>query len=453
MPSKQTQEQEVELRSIAISLLGGSNSGKTSFFQGIMEVLVNDILVLDMQNGTNISLQPIDVHRGVSPNADSMEVQEETVIKQSAAPANDSDSAMNAFKFLESGGYAGIPAMAANTIGRPAKNAEQVDDRNIESVEAKEKLAESVKLADQLRRMFMITPEDGFQDPTATVRYVNITFYVLVNDEPKCRLTITDYAGELIDNASAKNNSTMVNMLASHINNSDAAIVLANARDLSAHIEDIYDATQCMFKIQPTRGALSADNINAVFRALKKDNFTMLLTLTQKDSPQVDERIRRNHFARAQQDLKTYIFNTSFLTAANKKWSSGVLPVSVIGTKRDGSPNVDQDNQILSDADLHQESIDTAILFCLYNAIMAHMLDINTELTPLKQGIRLFKSKEDKARIHLLEEQQHALETLRTALASNPNLFSPVYEPSFALEVHSETGDVTVKKQTAGQTS
>ena len=434
---------ETELQTISVALMGGSASGKTSFFQGIMESMVNKSVQLG--GGEMLLIEPIKVSRGVSPAMDSHDVQEQVLI--SAPPAANGQTGGSIFSQMMS--YAsGLGAMQDRTYAQE-KNSEQVADRDIEASDEMDKLSESLKLADQLRKMFTINASDGFQAPTATVRYVEITFRVLLNDKPKCLLTITDYAGELLDNASADFNSHMLDILSRYLKRCDAVILLANARTLNGLLENTYNAEQCMFKEQLTRQTLSADNVCAVIRSMRTKNMTILLALTQTDSPQIDERISRNAFARAQRDLRGCIYEIAFSAAAARGWSCGSIPVTVVGRKRSGAPNVDAQNNILPDAVLRQQNIDTSILFCLYNAVMGRMLELQKEKAELEKPL-LILTTEQNNRLHLLRAQLRMLGELRASLCGKDALFSAVFEPTYALEAASETGEVRVIRSGGG---
>ena len=439
--------QESDLQTISVALLGGSASGKTSYFQGIMESMVNKSVQLG--SGDSLLLEPTRVSRGVSPAAESGDVQEQVLI---SVPSGDAGQAEESV-FSQMMNYASSCSTMPEFNGyapAPERNSEQIAVRDIEASSDMDKLAESLKLADQLRKMFTINASDGFQAPTATVRYVEITFRVLVNDKPKCLLTITDYAGELLDNASSEFNSHMVDILTRYLKRCDAMILLANARMLNGLTETTYNAEQCMFKEQLTRKTLSADNVCAVIRSMRKENLTLLLALTQTDSPQIDDRISRNQYSRAQRDLRSYIYEIAFNAASARNWSSGSIPVTVVGRKRSGEPNVDLTNHILPDAVLNQQNIDTSILFCLYNALMARMLDLQKEKSPLEKPLMIL-TPEQNTRLHVLRYQLRSLGELRAALSSREGLFSAVFDPNFALEVASETGEVRVLRSTGAK--
>ena len=434
--------QEAELQTVSVALMGGSASGKTSFFQGIMESMVNKSVQLG--GGDTLLIEPIKVSRGVSPAMESREVQEQVLI--SAPPEQTAQPGASIFSQMMSyaSSYGAMPEYGGYAQTSD-KNADPVAYRDIEAISDQDRLSESLKLADQLRKMFTINAADGFQAPTATVRYVEITFSVLMNDKPKCLLTITDYAGELLDNASAEFNSHMVDILSRYLKRCDALILLANARALNGLIETTYNAEQCMFKEQLTRQTLSADNVCAVIRSMRTKNMTLLLALTQTDSPQIDDRISRNSFTRAQRDLRTCIYEIAFSAAHARNWSYGSIPVTVVGRKRGGAPNVDDMNRILNDAVLRQENVDTSILFCLYNALMAQMMDMQKEKAELEKPLMIL-TPEQNNRLHQLRAQLRTMGELRAALSGRDGLFSAVFEPHFALEVASETGEVRVMR-------
>ncbi len=118
---------ETELQTISVALMGGSASGKTSFFQGIMESMVNKSVQLG--GGEMLLIEPIKVSRGVSPAMDSHDVQEQVLI--SAPPAANGQTGGSIFSQMMS--YAsGLGAMQDRTYAQE-KNSEQVADRDIEA--------------------------------------------------------------------------------------------------------------------------------------------------------------------------------------------------------------------------------------------------------------------------------------------------------------------------------
>ncbi|MBQ1463600.1 MAG: hypothetical protein IIZ18_02215, partial [Ruminococcus sp.] len=445
---KKETETEYPLPRIVIALLGGSNSGKTAFFSGINQALVSDIVQLG--NDTRLRMKAVSINRGTS-SADNTTITREQPIEDEAT-VNDAFSVLSssigqgagipaafggasqpapaAFGGAQPGG---APAAFGGAFGGGAQSAPK-DDRSVNNIDLTGKqdvdyISGGSKLSAELDTNWKI--DKAFKAGTATTKFIEVTFEVQVNGNPKCLLTITDYAGELIDRSNNVPDS-MLTMLAKHISDSDAAIVLASARDMSKHIEDVYAADECMFMEQSTKDELSADRINNLMQYINNNDFTMLLAITQKDSPQVDRRVSVNNFARAAHDLMEHIYFPTFCRAKDMNWSYGVLPVSAIGTRKNGQPNVDQNNQLLPDANIRQENIDTSIIFCLYNAILAK----EKELVPARDSLdkQFIKNKEDKQKLAEISDQCTKLNELRCAIMSDGNVFGSIYEPAMPLE-------------------
>ncbi|MEE5993273.1 MAG: hypothetical protein V3G42_08535 [Oscillospiraceae bacterium] len=437
-------EPEPELTKIVISLVGGSGSGKTSFFQGVQESLIDDTYVIDENGKFNIRLQPIAIDSGLGVqengnNAENEVIQETNISRVDEAIVNQ-NSVNDSFAQLLAFSAGSQPQIQPKPSLR---DDEKVDSYNMGKVSGSDRIAEGMFLSDALRKAFAISTQKGFKANTATVKYVHITFRVLVNGKPKCLLVITDYAGELIDNSS----NTLkrgVRTLAKHLNSSDAAVILVSARDLSKNIQDVIVPDESMFKKLETKREVSADNINNLFNILEKDKFTLLLAITQKDSPQVDARISAHHFSRTEHDLKNYIFHPAFITAENKNWSTGMTPVTVIGTRRDGQPNVDGNNKILPEADIHQENVDIAVLFCLYNAVLCHMMSLQEQIETLSR--KFGKTAEEKTQLKLLRSEKRQLNELRMALTSNSELFQEIGLQYSAFTAIADTGEVKILK-------
>lgn len=453
---------EPELKRIVITLLGGSNSGKTAFFSGIQQSLVNDERKLGADGKYRISFKPVSIRRGIARVNESNELEEHT------DDHNNETAAGAAFQMLSEGftakqlqssppAFAGgnVPpafASTANGTGYPPafsgsstekpKNDSQVNNIDVSGSD-QETLSDAMKLVSELRQSWGVDAVRGFQAGTATTRYIELTFEVLINNEPKCLLTITDYAGEIIDNAN-KVPDQMLGMLARHIRNSDAAIVLASARDLSKTVETTYTADQNMFQTLNTKEIVSADRINNLIKYLEKKDFSILLAVTQIDSPQVDERISSDHFFRAMHDLREYIYGPTFNRASDKNWSCGIIPVTAIGYKRNGEPNVDMNNMILPDATINQMGIDVAVLFTLYNAILAHEKEMRPEAIKLQKNP--FKRRDDQERLYILIAQYKKLSEIRTALNAERNLFTPIFNKVCSLENVVPVDETIVRK-------
>lgn len=437
------QETLIELPKVIISLIGGSGSGKTSFFQGIQESLVDEIHVIG-DGKYNIQLQPISIIPGFSSQENETIKDEEEEIQEVTLEASDSNVLQNSIDELETFGLGGMPAPPPKKSNAP-KDSRKVDTYDLHEKTGSDKISEGMQLADYLRKLFGIVRGKDFNGGTATIRYISVTFEVRINGEPKCELLVTDYAGELIDN-SATTLKQGVNTLAKHINSSDSAIVLVNARDLSKNVRDVIVPDESMFTKLETKRAVSADNINNLFNILKKDNFTILLAITQVDSPKVDDRVKANDFARTQHDLKEHIFQPTFINASNKNWSTGIIPITVIGRKKDGSPNVDDQGHLLKDAEINQKNADISVLFCLYNSVLCHIMQLQKEIDAFPTVKKIVGSAEEKQHLKTLESQKDMLNQIRNALASNPSIFAKVGHYHSALTTVADTGDVKIVK-------
>lgn len=449
---------EPELKRVVVGLLGGSNSGKTTFFSGIQQAFVSGDRNLGANGEYHMSFKPVSIRRGTARVNEAEELEERT------DECNDAQTVGKAFEILSEGKMPSAPppafaggnvppafAGAANGTGLPPafsagssekpKNDNQVNNIDVSDSD-QESLRDAMKLVAEINKSWGVDAVRGFQANTASIRYIELTFEVLINNEPKCLLTVTDYAGEIIDDAN-RVPEQMVGMVARHIKNCDAVIVLASARDLSRTIENTYGADQNMFQELNTRAVVSADRINNLIRFLENEYLSVLLAVTQTDSPQVDERLSSDNFLRAMHDLREYIYAPIFNRALDKKkWSSGIIPVTAIGYKRNGDFNVDENNMILPDATINQNGIDIAVLFTLYNAILAHEAQMIPETIELHK--KLIKGHDDRERLHILVTQYKKLWEIRKALDAEMNLFAPVYARVSALENVSEIGETIV---------
>jgi hypothetical protein len=421
-----------ELKEFVVTLLGGSTSGKTAFFSGINQAFVDGMVHLG--DDDKISFNIVKMHRGSAKfNAAANTVELENVEDmQTAAAAEEfariSAAAAPAFQNLSAPQGGSAPAFAA-AFSRPEKPVQQESsgserDYQLSDASGADEVMQSQLMHSEFAKTG-ISRERGFLPGTQSTRFMEFTFEVCVNLEPVCLLTVSDYAGELLDAASDAPEK-MLRLLSDQIYNSDAAIVLANARELSKTIEDKAGANDSMFKDQATKEAVTANSINNLFRTLNSDDITVLLAITQTDSPQVDNRISRGDYARAAHDLQEHIFEATFTKAKLKKWSYGVVPVSAIGRKRDGTPNVDEYNELLSDADMHQENIDTALLFCLYTAIMVEEQNLSNDLAQFDGMFSFFKTlkREDRARKEGLMHQRKMFQIFRSAVTAKNGIFN-----------------------------
>lgn len=420
------------LKRISIALLGGSTSGKTTFFSGIDQAFVSHFKEFD--NNT-ISFVAVSINSGIVENNDEeckiQNVENDSIANRIAAEASLSE----ATKAPAFGGTAPAfggtaPAFGGTAPAFGGTASAQKDNEKVGNISASEgDIYSRTLLSAEIQKAWEITNKTGFRPGTATTKYVEVTFNVCLNNEPKCILVITDYAGELLDNA-LNVPKAMLNQLTNHIEHSNAAIILANSREMSKYIRERITHDKCMFIESSTKDALSTTRINNIMPAMRMENYCILLAITQCDSPEVDERLSQDKFARASNDLAKYIYQPVFSTAKNKNWSRGVVPVTAIGRKDDGSPCVDQNNNLLEDAEINQKNIDIAVLFCLYNAIYATCKEIKNELNSYRYKF----GRDIRARCNILREQSNNLEELRTAIRKGLNFSDFVYNCACTLE-------------------
>ena len=338
-----------ELSKISIALLGGSTSGKTTFFAGIYNAFMAQHIMI---NGNDLSIIPKFLNYGTFEDAAS----------NSSQPVNNSrstsDSGTVDWNAEPDDDYDDDESLVSSQpISSASESAHSI---------AVNDLSDSAMLSREMEKLWSINQSNtdtGFQVQTATTRYVELICEVRVNDDPKCSLVITDYAGELLD-LQYETSKVMLGKLAEHIQKSNAAIVLANSQELNHYILDEISQNRCMFKTKKAQEAVQAVRVNALMNDLKTKDYCFLISLTQCDSPSLDERMKgtdRNHpFDRACNDLASYIFQPAICHANNLNWSRGVIPVSAISYDPFGTPVVDEYGSILSDADIGQWHVDAA---------------------------------------------------------------------------------------------
>lgn len=242
-----------ELKRISIALLGGSTSGKTTFFSGTDQAFMGHFKEI---GDDVISFIPISVNSGIVANNDT-ECKIRSVENNSIANRITAESSLS--------GAVSAPAFGG---AAPAKK----DDEMVGNINAAEgDIYNRTLLSAELQKAWEITNKTGFRPGTATTKYVEVFFKVCLNGKPKCVLVITDYAGELLDNA-CNVPEAMLKQLTDHIAHSDAAIVLANSRAMSKHIRDKITHDKCMFSEQLTMQELSAVRINNIMPAMTMKN-------------------------------------------------------------------------------------------------------------------------------------------------------------------------------------
>ena len=437
---------ESDLCEFYISLVGGSASGKTSFISGVVQLLVSQGLSVGKAGDEKyIYFRPVAVGSG------EIDARPEPVKTAAQAIPQISSPFMS-----QSVGGGGGAFSAVGGAPSPLKDKAQVPSLNVTDKEGADRLGTAQQVERLIRQWQILSAENagtkraGFHAPTDKVSFAEMTFEVIINDVPRAKLRITDYGGEFIDDP----DGTVQNVyskLINHIYNSDGAIILANVRAMEEHIDDTFDANSSMFRAVGVNRSISADSINSLFRSMgEKKDFTIVAALTQTDNPFIDKRLSENNFRRPLTELKKNILRPTFQCAAMRKWSSGLLPVTAVGTKRDGSANVDKLNNLIEDAVISPHGIDTAVLFCLYNGALARKKELSRErdsLCGMFARPKLFADKAEREKFSELCSQIDDLSAIADALHSDPQLFEEVFEGECALEKTTVVGDVKVRKQ------
>ncbi len=417
---------------ISICLLGCSNSGKSTFYSGIRQALVQDFVKFGNHvirlNMCSISSGVATVKQG-NPNV------EESVTHVNAPQdqlkgMTGNVSTGNAFSQVAGNAFSQVAGNAFSSSGAASgvttENGSEKDNRQVNNINIAGGLSNAVKLSAEFDKQFDISTK--FNAQTATTRYIILSFEVKIDEEVRCILHLTDYAGELISLEHEVPDS-MLRMLTDHLKRSEAAIVLSNTREMGNVITTPTTNNPSMFLVNKARAFLGANRINSLLTNIDNDKFTFLLALTQVDSPQVKPEVKQNNFKTVSNNLKEYIYNLAFLKAEHEKmWSTGIIPVSAIGTKRDGSYNVDINNNLLPDAELNQQGIDKAILFCLYTSTLQKLNALDKEM---KDTGGIFG---DRKLYNNLKAQRDDLLVIKNFFAENEHYFDCINERKIALQ-------------------
>ena len=257
----------MENNKIRISMLGGSGSGKTSFFSGIIHsMIVNAKIVGKGADRSSISL-----------NAKS--------IKQS-----------NSY-FLEEEDSEGL-----------------VRSMNNAALLSKYLISDDPDV-----------PNGGFG--VSTTDSIEFTFDLLINNIPCCEIVIADYAGELIDDPSNKAMKSNLVQLCTNIAESDAIIIMSDSVIISRHLNNNFSiqketGAQMINMIFP--------NIKTATRKNNRP-LTTLVAMTKTDSPRIPDMMRKSNFANISSTLFDSIYSKTFASMDMNSDSWGIIPVSAIG--------------------------------------------------------------------------------------------------------------------------
>lgn len=386
---------------VKISLIGGTGSGKSTFLSGLIYSMSQNCT--DFSNGCSISLKPADVITiNSSINETSDEINEVRNIRDyddiitGSTPINDNNDVKN----------------------------EKNEKKRPDALQIGSKLKEYVGLDKDFNKATSTRSTSNFE----------MVFDVLVNGEKTVKVVFDDYAGEIINQSNGKDiPPIMQDYLMKQIFSSDSFIVLISSKTLCENVERNcqLNSKRSMFNETKLGDALAKYNIQNIITDIDKKNCTLLLTITQIDHPDLDKsaiskEIKRDNFSRTCYDLKYYIFKNIFNHAKNMEWSSGVVPVSAIGMKDTNEKNVNDQNELKADADLHPEGIDTAVLFCVFSELLKKIRDYNIEIQNINK--KIIKTDGDRIKKWSLSKQIDVAEKVIKTINSDRDYFSSIYE-------------------------
>ena len=142
---------------------------------------------------------------------------------------------------------------------------------------------------------------------------------------------------------------------------------------------------------------------------------TTLIALAKSDHTAIPDSIRRENFSEISHMLiQDNIYGKTFARTTGSGGSFGIIPVSAVG-----SGNTDERNRIKVDADIKQENIDVAIIFCIYNSVARivkrkemQIAELEAELkrTLLHLGKKIRQERKDnKIKLEELKKEKYLL--------------------------------------------
>ena len=238
------------------------------------------------------------------------------------------------------------------------------------------------------------------------------TFIIRVNGTPVATLTIMDYMGGYIDNPDQHTPEEMRELGVS-CSLSHGIIVMADAEKIvqSMNGGDIMTET--------VQFHLNAAQINQLMFTISErasHPVTTVFAITKSDLPAVREKrnLCANDFQYAANLLADTVYNGAFDDLASKdQWWHAVIPVSAVGQDK-----VDERNNFKPNANIRQENIDMAMLFCIYSQL-GLLIAEQTETVRQKKRRRyelraLFTTRRDRlARKEAHMEAQKVLDLLQ----------------------------------------
>ena len=431
-------EEKKDYEEIRISLIGGTSDGKTTFLSSMLISMMNR--PVNFGNGHTIMIDPVEMKKGLLKSDSKGQVHDTALDNaETAAALNNLKNNVN------NSGKRNIASLMSSPQGVPGNEethrpvttqADKDGDINITDTGSDDAASAMLDMIEQIRDFFKFPSEGGnatFATPTG--RYIVMKFNVMVDSTIRCKLVITDYAGEIVDLVKDRISENLKKSYSSQITESDGAIILANATKLSENlVENQHDDGQ-MFKDNPTKVSLRVDKITPVIKAAKGSKpFTIMVAISQVDNPKIDPRVSRNNFRDTERNLQKHIYAALYSWAKGHNWAVGMLPIGAFGVGANGRSNVDENNQLIKDCDPNPVGIDKSILFCLYNVSLVRDKELEDKIEEVKKNNKIayrFRGTAPWTEIARLENIRSDYETLRKAILDEVGYFNDVYEMSY----------------------
>ena len=250
------------------------------------------------------------------------------------------------------------------------------------------------------------------------------TFELRINKEVCCDVVIIDYAGEIVDNPRDEMIADYLEQLCESLAQCDAVIVMADAVQIARNIGNISAMNNKLF----------AARVNALYDAItdiaarNNRHIATLIALSKSDHNDIPETLRRDNYSEISHILAERIYARTLLNTVSTGGSFGIMPISAVG---DG--NTDAANHIIADANICQKNIDTAMLFCIYNAAARLIGEKDGRIEQAEKEYRRIrldfgkKARQERERLSgLISEEKKKRELLMDiveAISSDPSYF------------------------------
>ncbi len=383
---------------IRISLIGGSGSGKSAYFAGMLDALVVQPYRLgsgENQLSIQFRIKSIKKAANLFNAADQLFGESENLLDVAESLSDiESDSPE-------------VKDVLSNTADVLTDTAGVLTDAADVLLNASEDLFDATRAAQLLEEYRIHTK---FPESTTDMDSTEFTFDFYINNVPCEEVIITDYAGELIDKANKPEYANPLRKLCQSISESDALILMADTSAAAKWCSNKFQLSQAVHA--PRMNMLIPIILEAAQKGGRK--LTTLVALTKSDHPDIPDGVRRQNFGQLSSLLADHTYSTIFTQLQYLHWPYGIVPVTAVGANC-----TDANNKIPQYADIHQENIDVSMLFCLYNALVRSLHERQTALAPyegVRGKMRLLNKNEREMRDKLCAERdglQHCLDAMQ----------------------------------------